>query len=82
MTTVEVSDRAAEWLDDADPQVSDRITSKLADLKDFPEHYLTRLSGSEYYRLRVGEYRCVIDWQRENDRLLVRRIGHRRNVYD
>jgi len=61
MTDVVVSDRAAHWLRDAEPEVRDRITKKLHDITDFPEHYLKRLSRSPYYRLRVGDYRVIID---------------------
>lgn len=56
--------------------------SKLRDITDFPDHFLTRLSGSEYYRLRVGDYRVIIDWRKDDEELFVREIGHRRNVYD
>ena len=82
MTEVVVSDRAADWLRDAEPDVRDRIMKKLHDITDFPDHYLKRLSGSPYYRLRVGDYRVIIDWRKEDDELFVRDIGHRRNVYD
>jgi len=43
---------------------------------------LKRLSGSPHYRLRVGDYRVIIDWRKEEGELFVREIGHRRNVYD
>lgn len=81
MAEVVVSERAAEWLRDAEPEVRERITNKLDEVKDFPGHYLKRLSGSPYYRLRVGDYRVIVDWDREEE-LFVREIGHRRNVYD
>ena len=82
MTDVVVSDRAADWLRDAEPEARDRIMKKLHDITDFPDHYLKRLSGSPYYRLRVGDYRVIIDWRKEDNELFVRDIGHRRNVYD
>lgn len=82
MTEVVVSDRAADWLRDAEPEVRNRIMSKLDDSADFPDHYLQRLSGSSYYRLRVGDYRVIVDWRKDADELFVREIGHRRNVYD
>lgn len=81
MTDV-VSERAADWLHDADPEVRDRIRKTLHEVTDFPDHYLKRLSGSSYYRLRVGDYRVIIDWRNDDDELFVREIGHRRNVYD
>jgi len=82
MTDVVVSDRAADWLRNADPEVRDRIMTKLHEVTDFTDHYLKRLSGSPYYRLRVGDYRVIIDWRKEDEELFVREIGHRRNVYD
>ena len=82
MTDVVVSQRAAEWLRDAEDETSERIRNKLHDIEDFPEHYLERLSGRPYYRLRVGDYRVIIDWRKEEDELFVRRIGHRKGVYD
>lgn len=84
MAEIDVSEQAADWLRDAEPEVRDRIMTKLRSIEDFPDHYLKRLSGSPYYRLRVGDYRIIIDWQREDEpeTLFVREIGHRRNVYD
>jgi mRNA interferase RelE/StbE len=82
MPEIEVSERTADWLREAEPDVQDRILGKLHDIEDFPDHYLTRLRESPYYRLRIGDYRAIIDWQRDEDVLFVREIGHRRNVYD
>ena len=82
MADVVVSDRAADWLRNAEPNVRDRIMNKLHDIEDFPDHYLKRLSESPYYRLRVGDYRVIIDWRKDDGELFVREIGHRRNVYD
>lgn len=49
-----------------------------------PGHYLKSLSGSLYHRLRVGDYRVIINWRRDEDPevLFVREVGHRRNIYD
>lgn len=84
MAEIEVSDQAVDWLSDAEPDVRERILKKLRNIENFPEHYLKRLSGSPYYRLRIGDYRAVIDWQRDENPevLFVRDIGHRRNIYD
>jgi len=82
LTEVVYSDRAFEWLEDAEKETQERIVKKLDSIKDFPEHYLTHLSGRPYYRLRVGDYRVIVDWQKEEDELFVRRIGHREGVYD
>jgi mRNA interferase RelE/StbE len=81
---IEVSDQAADWLADAEPDVRDRLLKKLRSIEDFPDHYLKRLSGSPYYRLRIGDYRAVIEWKRDEspEVLFVRDIGHRRNIHE
>jgi mRNA interferase RelE/StbE len=82
VTEVVYSDRAVEWLEDAEQETRERIVKKLDDVKEFPEHYLKRLSDSPYYRQRVGDYRAIIDWQKEEDRIFVREIHHREGAYD
>ncbi|NHX36300.1 MULTISPECIES: type II toxin-antitoxin system RelE family toxin [Halolamina] len=82
MTEVRISEQAADWLADAEPDVREGITEKLHSITDFPDHYLKRLSGSTLYRLRVGDYRVIIDWDKEAGVLRVRRIGKRDSVYD
>jgi len=82
MTEVEYSDRAGRQLEELEHEIAERIVSKLDDVTWKPDHYLKRLQDSQYYRLRVGDYRVIIDWQRDDDVLFVRRVGHRRNIYD
>lgn len=82
MASIEVSEKAAEWLEKAEGEIQERILKKLNDVAGFPEHYLKRLRGSPYYRLRVGDYRVIIDWKKDEDTLLVRRIDKRDRVYD
>jgi len=83
---LEYSERAAEWLREAEPSVQEQVLKKLEQSRDFPDHFLKRLSGSEFYRVRAGDYRAIIDWQRADDdgedTLFVRRIGKRDNIYD
>ena len=84
MVEVDYSQQAAEQLEDLETETAERIVSKLDDVVWKPEHYLKRLSNSPYYRLRVGDYRAIIDWQRNEDPevLFVRDIDKRPNIYD
>ena len=83
---VEFSTRATNQLEDLENEIGERILSKLDDAVWNPEHYLKgrRMTGQPYYSLRVGDYRAVIDWRRNEDPevLFVRKVGHRRNIYD
>ena len=84
MVEVDYSQQAAEQLEDLETETAERIVSKLDDVVWKPEHYLKRLSNSPYYRLRVGDYRAIIDWQRNEDPevLFVREVDKRPNIYD
>jgi len=48
---------------------------------DFPDHYLDRLSGVPGYKLRVGEFRLVVDWDRERDTSYVVDVFERKHDY-
>lgn len=58
------------------------MLNKVEEATEWTEHRLERLSGYPYYKLRIGDYRAIVDWDRGNDVLVVEAVGHRRNVYD
>jgi mRNA interferase RelE/StbE len=85
MAAVFFTDRGRDRLDDLDPETQERIKSKLSEIENWPEHFLSPLKGRDDYVLRVGDYRVLIQWERhddENDVLYVKSVGHRRNFYD
>ncbi|HUA73547.1 MAG TPA: type II toxin-antitoxin system RelE/ParE family toxin [Solirubrobacteraceae bacterium] len=41
-----------------------------------------RLTGSEHFRLRVGDWRVIFAYEREKDAVLVRRILPRGRAYE
>ncbi|MFU8868301.1 type II toxin-antitoxin system RelE family toxin [Natronococcus sp.] len=82
MTDVEYTEQAIGHLENLDPQVADRVMNKVDEATDWTEHRLERLSGYPYYKLRAGDYRAIITWNRDDNILIVEAIGHRRNVYD
>ncbi|ELY97293.1 hypothetical protein C482_13705 [Natrialba chahannaoensis JCM 10990] len=82
MTDVEYTEQAIGHLENLDPQVADRVMNKADEATDWTEHRLERLSGYPYYKLRAGDYRAIITWDRDDDILIVEAVGHRRKVYD
>lgn len=83
---IEYSSRAVEQLETLEDHIAERIISKLDDVAWNPEHYLKgrKMTGSDHYSLRVGDYRAVIDWRRNEtpELLFIRRVGHRSDVYE
>lgn len=62
--------------------VQERIIKALERIRIRPESYVKKLVGDPGYRLRVGEYRVILDIQKSELIILVIKIGHRRNIYN
>lgn len=82
MTDVEITSQADEHLAGLEAEPRERVLKKLGEAQDWTEHRLEPLTGYSYYKLRAGDYRAIITWDREADVLIVEAVGHRRNVYD
>ena len=82
MTDVELTKQANDHLESLDRQPRERVLKKLKEATDWTEHRLERLSGYPYYKLRAGDYRAIVTWDREDDVLVVEAVRHRRSVYD
>ena len=63
-------------------EVSQRIILKVNEAQEDPFRYLEHYEGNDYYKLRIGDYRLLVDVDFQNRILFVQVIGHRRNVYD
>jgi len=64
-----------------DNQIQERIFIALEKLKFRPEARLKKLVGEDGFRLRVGNYRVIVDIERKKLFVLVLKVGHRKNVY-
>jgi mRNA interferase RelE/StbE len=82
MTEVEITPQADDHLEDLETEARERILKKLEEAQEWTQHRLEPLSNYPYYKLRAGDYRAIITWDRDEDVLIVEAIGHRRNVYD
>jgi len=69
------SDSVRRQLKKLDRTVARRIFEKVGELREDPLRYTQKLVNSPYYRLRVGDYRVILDVQRGTLRILVLRSG-------
>jgi mRNA interferase RelE/StbE len=85
--TVELDPAAERELDKLDPQIARRILKFLhgrVTLLDDPRSIGEALKGSklgDLWKYRVGDYRLIADIQDGKLRILIVRIGNRREVY-
>lgn len=59
-----------------------RIIKKVEAAKADPYRFLKKLVGEKVWRLRVGDWRVLVDMDSENERLHVLEVGHRKNIYE
>jgi mRNA interferase RelE/StbE len=85
--SIKLSPASEKQLDRLDPQVARRLLSFLYDrvsLLDNPRSIGEALKGTELgdlWKYRVGDYRIIASIEDQLVRILVVRIGNRREVY-
>lgn len=60
---------------------ADRIITKLEDISDFPDHFLDRLSNHPGYKLRVDDFRVLVDWDKDAEVVYAIDVFERKNEY-
>jgi len=75
------TDKAKKQLVKLEKNDQERIIKSLERIRIRPESYVTKLVGDPGYRLRVGDYRVIIDIDKGQLLILVIKIGHRKNIY-
>ena len=79
---VVISKNAFNQLKKLDKTTQERILKALERIRIRPEKYVQKLVDSSEYRLRVGDYRLILDIDKEKIQILVLKKGHRKNIYD
>jgi mRNA interferase RelE/StbE len=74
-------EKAVEFLRKLDPPIARRIAQKVDRLKSDPEHYLEPFKEIGGYKLRVGDYRVMIDVDWNAEIIFVLLVGHRKKIY-
>lgn len=78
---VEYTKKAEKFLDKLPAETRATIMHKIDSIKGNPLPHLKKLHGP-FWRLRVLKYRAIIDVIITGKRIIVLKIGHRKNIYD
>tara|TARA_Y100000310_G_scaffold335772_1_gene418635 strand:+ start:1398 stop:1646 length:249 start_codon:yes stop_codon:yes gene_type:complete len=81
MFNVELSKNAEKQLYKLQKETRVRIVNSLERIRIRPYHYIKKLVGDPYFRLRVGKYRIILDIKENKLIIYVIEIGHRKNIY-
>jgi len=74
--------KAAKALEKLDANTKARIKGALKELAGNPEKVGKQLKLSDFWSLRIGDYRAIYEIDRNKNQVVVTFIGHRKNVYD
>ena len=82
MFQIEITETAKEFLEKLNKKDAEIILNKIYSIRDNPFRYLKRLEGNKLWRLRIMDYRAVMDVIVSMNKIIVIRIGHRKNIYN
>ena len=74
--------KALDFLNKLEKEIKERIWNKLQQCKENPFQFLEHLEEIDVYKLRVGDYRIIIGFDKKNNTLNILKIGHRKNIYE
>jgi len=74
--------RPLEDLNKLEKEIKERIWNKIQQCRENPFHFLEHLEEIQGFKLRVGDYRVIIDVDQANNFLKILKIGHRKNIYE
>ena len=77
---VKFSNQATKFIRNLDAGLKDRIKEKFRVVSDNPFHFLEHFGG-DYYKLRIGDYRALIDIDFDRKILFVRVFDKRGRIY-
>lgn len=75
------SDKSLKQLKKLGKDDQEKIIKVLERIRIRPEAHITKLVGDPGYRLRVGNYRVILDIDKGKLIILVLKIGHRKKIY-
>ena len=75
------SDKSKKQLKKLDKKIAGRIIDGVEDIKGDPYLAVRRLAGSKFFRLRIGDYRVILDLQQGNLLVFVITTDNRKKIY-
>ena len=81
MYSISIEKNAENFLKKINKQDAEMILRKIYSIRDNPFRFLKRLQGEKLWRLRIGDYRAIVDVVISGNKIIVLRIGQRKNIY-
>ncbi len=82
MYSIELTRKSEQFIKKISKKDAGIILNKIYSLRDNPFKSLKRLKGQKLWRLRISDFRAIIDVIVSGQKIIVLRMGHRKNIYD
>ena len=79
--TISYTDKSIKYLESLDKKEAKIIFKKIESIKGNPLHYIQRLTKINLWKLKIGDYRAIIKFDRVKKEITIVDIGHRKNIY-
>ena len=73
--------KAIDFLWKLDRKTAIRIINKIGEVAENPNHYVELLKEINAYKVRIGDYRIIVDINKKEKVMDILFIGHRKNIY-
>lgn len=79
---LEITGTAEKELKKYPQKLQDRLTGKIFGLENQPRPFgCKKLHGSDYFRIRIGDYRVIYSINDNEKIIKILDLGHRKDIY-
>ena len=82
MFTLTFDKKSGDELEKFPKELRGRIFKKILKTKENPFRYFEYLKERGCFKLRIGDYRVLADIDRKEQKIIILKIGHRKNIYE
>ncbi len=79
--SIKWSSQSSSFLDGLQKEIAKRVLKKLDEVKENPFRYLEHYESNKSYKLRIGNYRMLIDVDFKNKILIIEVFDKRGRIY-
>ena len=81
MYTIEWESNSSEEINSLSKDVALRIYNKVNEISANPEHFIEKMKNMPEFKVRIGNYRAILLFDKANHILRIQAVGHRKNIY-
>ena len=78
---IKFSKSAIKFIQKLSPDISGRIKAKFEEISKNPFRYLEHYEGQDYSKIRIGDFRALVDVDKSSKILLIRVFDKRGRIY-